>query len=309
MSQTIITNYKEEFSNLALTERSRKTDYSTSFFNHLDDLKQFEFLSSNSITGIMDESKFDMTDYLGLEQFIFDNTKIIETNEPKEIDWDKIDNFKDVLEDTIKKLLGKEKTSEQLKPIVNFTLDSFENHAVYNFMHPNSLHNPWFSTHNMLLNGYIYLISNEKDLVREYKPKLYKKKEKESKNIGIITKAKNEKEFKGVVLDDRFIEQNFVLDYLKDHANGFSVAKSKTKILKYLKDHNINISEGFLSTSVLLPLKRVGLIGSSNTGFYFINSEFDLKQSYEFHRSKAQAIQRTMDIYVNRANKMGINLI
>ena len=175
-------------------------------------------------------------------------------------------------------------------------------------MHPTSLYNPWVSTHDMLLNGYLYLISNEKDLVKEYKPKLYKETEQESKNIGIITKAKNEKQFKGVVLDNRFLEQNVVLDYLKEYAPGFSTAKSKPKILKYLKEKEINITKDFLSTSVLLPLKRVGLVGSSTTGFYFINSEFDLRQSYEFHRAKALAIQRTMNIYKNRAKKMGFNL-
>lgn len=308
MSQTLTDRYKENFSGLTLTNRSRKMDYGTSFFHHLDDLKQFEFMATGTLTGNESSKKFDMADYLGLEQFIFDNTKVIEYNKAHEIDWDEIDNSKDVLANTIKKLLGKEKSSDTLKPMVNFTLDSFENYAMYNFMHPCSLHNPWVSTHNMLLNGYLYLISNETDLIKEYKPKLYKDKKEPTKNIGIITKAKNEKQFKGVVLDDRFIEQNIVLSYLKKAALGFSSAKPKAKIMQYLKNEDVNITEGFLSTSVLLPLKRIGLIGSSSTGFYFINSEFDLKQAYQFHKSKALAIQKTMNIYASRAKKLGFNI-
>ena len=126
MSQTIVATYEEQFKKLTLTSRSKKSDYGNSFFNHLDDLKQFEFLSSGTLTGIKSSDKFDMADYLGLEQFIFDNTDIIESNNPKEIDWDEIDNSKDILAETIKKLLGTEKNAETLKPIINFTLDSLD---------------------------------------------------------------------------------------------------------------------------------------------------------------------------------------
>lgn len=313
MSQAIITTYKKQFSNLKLTERSRKIDYKENFFDHLDDLKLFDFVHTKQIKKQENASSkpkkgFDFNAYLGLEQFIFDNTNIVEQGSPKEIDWDEIDNTKDILANVINKLLKQEKNSSVLKPMVEFTLDSFENHAIYTYMHPESMYNPWFSTHQMLLSGYLYLISNEQDLIKEFNPKLDIENENSGKGIGLVTKAKNEKSFKGIILGDRFKEQEIVLEYLEKSAIGYRQAKPKRVISKYLTNIGMRISTDFLSTSVLLPLKRSGVIGSTSSGFYFINSEADLKKSYNFHKSKYLAIQKTLTIYEKRAFQGGFEL-
>ena len=38
--------------------------------------------------------------------------------------------------------------------------------------------------------------------------------------------------------------------------------------------------------SIILPLKRAGLVGSSSTGFFYIEDENDLRRCFEFHKTK-----------------------
>ncbi len=288
-----------------LIERSKKSVYKNSFFNHLDDLKQFDFLSDADRK--REDESFGMADYMGLGQFIIENTTLVETTDPAEIDWDAIDNLKDKLQQTIFRLLGPEKYSDTLKPIVDFTIESFENYAKYSYMHPDSIHNPWLSTHEMLLQGYIYLISDQEALKSEFKFESNGHNDKKE-NIGLITRGKKEDKFRGVVLDNRFRDQNIVLEYLKDFASGYQHARSKAEIKKFLDEKSVEISSGILNTKILLPLKRAGLIGSSSKGFYYIITHSDLKQSYDFHKSKYIAIKKTLDMYAKRASVMNIML-
>jgi len=308
MSETLIQQFKGDFEHISLLDRSKRGEYGSGFFNHLDGMNKYDlkFDSDKAFFEINRKERFSMANYFGLEQFVMENTSLVEgSNETSEIDWNEIDDAKDILKDKIDKLLKHEKNSETLQPIIKFTIDSFENYAIYKYMHPKSKHNPWISTHELLLDGYVYLISDKKDLISEFKPK-FSEKDNNYNNIGIITKAKKERQFKGVIMDNRFVIQKLVLNYLKKFALSYSEAKTKKDIIKEIERQGINYSSSKLNSSVLLPLKRSLIIGSSSKGFYYITDKEDFKISYKFNNSKYEGIKTTMDIYEEERKRLGV---
>ncbi len=300
-----IDNIRNTLSGIRLAERSVKDDYYGRFHTHLYSMFQFSLLSE---TARPKSNVFDADRYHGLEQYILDHTTIIEKEPPAYIDANLLDDARDVLKKHIKKMLGNEGNSDTLKPIINFTADAYENLLMYDMMHHNSQHNPWNATYDILSRGYIYLVSDSRDLMKEFKPKIIGETKEISENIGFITKIHKEKEFKGLILDNRLSTQSIVYSYLKSHGLGLSKAKSKDKIKDFLASNNRNISNQYLLNWILLPLKRAGLIGSCNSGYYFINSEDDFRNSYHFQKSKVDAMQRTLDILQKRAEEKGFEI-
>ena len=139
-------------------------------------------------------------------------------------------------------------------------------------------------------------------MIDEFNPKIYRNSSADQiGNIGFVTKARRERTFKGFLVDNRLNDQTVVLNWLKTNACGFRNAKSKSAILESVSNIGINISGGKLSNFILFPLKRTGLIGSSSTGFFYIDSHEDLQRAYAFHESKYFGIRYTMDVYEQRA--------
>ncbi len=312
MPESLTTQFQTDFQGLSLIDSSKKPEYERPFFNHLDSLNKYDLLFTKEKSSFQKtvKDKFSLSDYLGLEQFVMENTHLVEPTEmqAQEIDWNEIDNAKDFLQDKINKLLGHEQISQTLKPLIEFTIDSFENYAIYTYMHPKSTHNPWMSTHHLLLSGYMYLISDKEELVKEFHPTLYGQKNNQDENVGIITKAKKERKFKGVILDNRLTIQMLVLNYLKKIAPGYENPIPKKRILQHIEEKGITYSDSSFNTAVLLPLKRTLLIGSSSRGYYYMEDNDDFKTSYKFHQSKYAGIEFTMNIYKEGAASRGISL-
>ena len=306
MFEMTVDNIKNSLSGFQLADHSVKEDYYGRFHNHLYSMFQFSLLSD--VPKLAKVKIFDTPQYHGLEQFVLENTNLVEKEQPCEVDANLLDDAREILKKRIKEELGKEKDSETLKPIINFTADTYENLLMYYMMHPDSKHNPWFATNEILKRGYIYLVSDSKDLINEFKPKIIGETKEVSDNIGFITKVHKEKEFKGLILDNRLSTQALVFEYLKSHALGVHKAKSKDKIREFLNDNKRIVSNQYLLNWILLPLKKAGLVGSCNSGYYFISSEEDFKSSYRFHLSKMEAIQRTIDILGKRADEKGFKI-
>ncbi len=126
----------ERINRLTLSDRLKKSDYEELFYFHITSLLKFKLVSDNNNT---DEIKLNEKNYLGIEQFTFENTLNIENDEPKSIDWNLIDIGKEQMYKKIGLLLKNEAKSNVLKPIVDFTVSSFENWLIYNQLHPNNL--------------------------------------------------------------------------------------------------------------------------------------------------------------------------
>lgn len=306
MSKVTSDSINKKVSEFSLADKARIGDYGSSFYDHLSGMLKFDLIESN-VHKIKD--KFTETEYYGLVQYIFEHTSSIEKSETSKIDWNVLGDAREVMKKKIKSLLGKEGDSETLKPMISFTVDSFENSLMYYMMHPESSNNPWDATDHILKSGYLFLASDKKDLLDSYSPKIYKDAEEDYRgNIGIVAKVKNEKAFSGFVIDNRLSSQTLVYEYLKSFAKGFSHAKSMEKIIEYLTSVGKLKTRNGLYYSIILPLKRAGLVGSSSTGFFYIEDENDLRRCFEFHKTKYDGLKRTMDIYEARANKMGFNL-
>lgn len=299
----------QQFVNLVGVDNSpsMKSDYADPFYSHLYNLLQFDILSGHH--SLKDTTKFGWIEYECLEQFIFDNTILVEKSAPLEVDWNLLDDARDILKQKIQQLLGNEGKSDFLKPIVRFTLDSYSNLLMYQMLHPNSCLNPWKPIDEILKKGYIFIASDNKDLLKEYHPKINEKTEKDyPNNLEFVAKKQNEKKFKGFVVDNRLSKQHLVYDYLNDYAGGFSAAKSIKQILKYFEGIGKKITDAELKAAILLPLKRAGIIGSSTKGYYFIKTPSDLETSYDFHNNKMESLQKTLAIYKTKAKEMGFEL-
>lgn len=300
-------NLKNEVSKLHLSFRSNQSDYKDLFYDHITEMMKFLLLNKS-----IEHKNLHLNErnYKAIEQYIFENSSIVESEKPKEIDWDVVDDGKEMLRERIQKILQFEGKSEFLKPIINFTVDSFENSLIYNQLHPTSSANPWNATNHILSNGYLFIASDKKEIIQEYKKDIFKSAEEDSRNnIGIITKTnKSTKKLSGFILDNRHNIQAIVFEFLREYAIGVHNSIGMKEIVAHLREKNIEKSEQAVREKALIPLKRAGLIGSYSKGFFFINSVNDLRYTYKSHLEKKEAIERTLRLYIEKGNKMGIDL-
>ncbi len=291
-----------------LSEKNSQQAYSDLIYDHLTDLVKFKLLGAEDYNNNIN---LNQKIYLGLEQYVFEHTENIEKSHPKEINWDIIDDEKDLLKKTIKKTLRHEATSEHLKPIIDFTVNSYENWLIYNQLHPKSSANPWIPTNSIFIdNGYLFLISEEEDIILNYNKDIYSKSNENSSKLCIIAtgKPKLEKNFSGFQIDNRNSLQKIVFNYLKVQKTGADRTLSTNNILSYLKEKGYKYTSDYIKNKVLLPLKRSGLIGVTSSGYFIISNENDLIRTYKYHKEKLYGIQKTIDIYETKAQQMGFDL-
>lgn len=300
-------NLKNEVSRLQLSFRSNQADYKDLFYDHITEMMKFLLLNPS-----IEHKKLNLSErnYKTIEQYIFENSSIVESKDPEEIDWDVVDDGKEMLRERIQKMLRFEGKSDFLKPIINFTVDSFENSLIYNQLHPTSSANPWKATNHILANGYLFIASDKKEIIQEYKKDIFKSASEDSQNnIGIVTKTnKLTKKPSGFILDNRHNIQTIIFDFLRKEAVGVNNSIGMKDIVEYLRNQNIVKSEQTVRDNALIPLKRAGLIGSYSKGFFYIDSIDDLKYTFKSHMEKKEAIERTLDLYIQKGYKMGVDL-
>ncbi|MDP3147237.1 MAG: hypothetical protein Q8T03_06590 [Bacteroidota bacterium] len=300
-----IDSIKSTINRLSLSDKLNKSQYDGHFYNHLSHLMKFYFLSH---LNDKKRQKFKLTErnYHSIEQSIFENPNVVEADNIQSVDWAMVDDAKVIFKNKIQKLLKNEGTSEHLKPIVKCTVDAYEYWLTYSLYFPKSQNNPWIATSNIINNGYLFLVSDNRDVIDQYQKKIYNKVDNNTKgNIGIIAKS-SKNDFSGFLVDERVSVQALVLNYLKTHGNGLSNAKNINQIVKHLSEHNnLNSSHLYIKNFVNLPLKRAGIIGSTNSGYYFIDSYEDLLFTYKNHVEKRDAIERTINTFIKKGRDMG----
>lgn len=307
MSQNKVTIdvLKKRINTLSLSSKLSQQQFGGLFYEHLTGMMKHILLNPALKH---DDFKLNEKKYHVIEQYIFENSKIVEHSVPQEIDWDLIDDAKDILRTRIKGILKKEADSNHLKPIIKFTVDSYENWLIYYHLHPYSVSNPWVPTNGIMENGYIYIASDDRDLLDHYQKKVYQKADSTTRgNIGIIAKSAKENEFSGFLVDNRHNTQMLVFEFLKREAKGMSYAKDFEKIRKFLATQDIKMDVQAIRSKITIPLKRAGLIGSSTNGFFYIDTIEDLILSYRHHKEKSLGIQRTLNLYIEKGKKLGID--
>ncbi|RLC18155.1 MAG: hypothetical protein DRI57_08830 [Deltaproteobacteria bacterium] len=287
---------------LFLSERLRISDYKEDFYSHLTSLLRFHLTVPDEQSH--QEFQFNKNTYMGLEQFILENSDMVEeTKAPDDIDWDLADDAKDILKDKIKSLSEEEK-SDDLKPFIESSANIFENWLIYDLMHPGSVYNPWIPAINILQKGYVYFISDDKDRVSQYQKKIYHKTGRDThSNLAIVTRGSKKRKFSVVLADNRHNLQISVYQYLKEYAPGSDHVISLGEIKDFLET---DMSRQTIRTKITSPLKKAGLIGSNSKGFFYIATPKDLKQCYTAHLEKVRRLQGTLKIYEKQAKVLGI---
>lgn len=299
-----INSIEKEILNFSPSKNLNKTGYSDLFYDHITSMLKFRMMSD---CNDVDTLNLSNKTYFGLEEFILEHTGLVEADEPNpdDIDWNTIDMAKDLFTQRIKNTLGKERNSETLKPIIDFTVNTYENSLVYKYLHPKSLSNPWIQTdHIFFQNGYLVLVSDEKEFVESFNKKIVDSVDENSSDLFVVATSGKSKKFAGFSVDTRNKVQGLVYEFLKREGSGFSCIKKSRDIVAFLKSQKIFFTAQKLKVKVLLPLKRAGLIGSTTQGYFHIATFEDLQHSYTHHKEKIAGIQKTLEIYKSKAFKM-----
>jgi len=304
--QQVTDRYIREFvRTLSLKDRAKRENFDIRFYRHVYNVEDFR---SRANAPHLDN--FGIKEYQSTTQFALENSALIEPKTPQEIDWDVLDNARDYLSERLKEQLGHERNSDTLKPVIRFTIDTYETYLQYKMMHPNSSNNLWVPTFEILDNGYVFLISNNNDIISEYDIFTYKnewQKEIPPNAISFIAKAKEDKQFKRLSFDKHLTIKEEVCDYLNGN-NGEKKAYTKGEILKYLTSKEFKVTPKQLNQIVLKPLREMGIIDSSSKGYYFINSKEDIQRAYNRHHTEYISAKKKMKFYEKKATDLGIML-
>jgi hypothetical protein len=286
--------FREEFGKVnLLTNELNQGLYKTPFYSHLNDLNKRCILAN------VPSDKYMLTKsvYDELTQFVIEDGS---KEKNYKIDWDYIDNALDYANEHLKKELGSEHSSDTLKPFITTTLDAIESYLIYSYYNTDVTDNPFYSLTEILRNGCVHFVSSDADIIKDYSPKVYQSKG-DSKNIGVLAtnksfiKSKKKSSFSGFFVDDRLSHQTTVFKLLMEQANGRFKAMSTKKIHEKLRQSGILMTGTELKSTVLIPLKREGLIGSNSNGFYFINTLEDFIDTYKTHMYVIENVTKTLD--------------
>lgn len=291
----------QNIDSLFFCEKLEKRTLADYFYDHLTSLLKYYLATIENDED--SQLKIGKKTYSELEQFTLENSKVIEYNEDGEIDWDLIDDAKDILKAKLVEAFGKETGSEHLRLFVRSVSDSYENWLIYNLMHPESVFNPWTSLLNILKQGCLYLISDNKDILTEYVRDIYLKADKQiHDNIGFVTVSRKEKQFSGFLSDSRYNSQISVYQFLRQNAEGSQNAKSMEIIREFLSEYeDRHVGKREFRSKVVYPLKQTGLIGSSPEGFFHITTFKDMQGALS-----NQSSQKILEIYKRRSQLLGV---
>jgi len=303
MYENNIDIFRKKVGEIKLSESLNKDLYESNFYAHLGDLWSYFLKRHENVKSV----KITKNTYLELQNYAIETGE----NSDDEINWDFILDAKDVLEKHIKLKLGKERDSTELRPFINSTVDSFENWVLYGYTHKLES-NPWdFAFSILQMKGCLHHVTDDEAELKYYRKDLAKNKDEiPNQNMSVIAaankfKKSGESNFSGIVIDNRLSNQTLVYNFLITYANGKQNAKNMYEIRNHLIEIDKEIDENILKNFVLLPLKRQGLIGSCNSGYYHISSIEDLTDAFEFHLDKVNGIVRTLKIYANIASLRG----
>jgi len=171
-----------------------------------------------------------------------------------------------------------EQAREHWTDNVAFARAAFINDAVFRHLY-DSPRTPWAPLRGLLSKGVVAALAQPDDLphpvirARGLKPKLWETK-----------------------IDNRYDLQLLMHAYLAEHAYGHDQSKVCSVMCNHLHEqHSISIRPERLQRVALAPLKRVGLIGSTTEGYFFLVTPEDCRLSIEFHASKIAAMQRVIE--------------
>lgn len=272
-------------------------------------------------------NKFSLSvgQYYGLGQYIIENSDLYEKTmspdnfEPSresDVNWDFVCDVHDALNARLKKI---DFPFDLKKEAISFTINAVENWLIYQQLHPNTAHNPWQQPKKILEDGFLFLLSNSKDIGDKKFRQEYENERNLLSSPDLALWSVNRKKVTVRPLTSVEKMQNAALDYLAEQRKNFGSKGKHVKASK-LREAIVQAMNGGASNklpsgldneiqkSVIFPLKRLGLIGSSTKGYFYIANAADFQEAYDYMESLRDGIEKTMRAYAARAQQQGIAL-
>ena len=291
-----------------LADSVARNAYEDDVYAHLSSLAAVEF--SRGVRSHSATFRYDMRKYLSLQQAAFEEGPRFEHLDAEEVDWDDVDSRVSAFQEHVESTASEE--VDAVAKTVAFSVKCYEHWVTYRSMYPKSQLNPWSRTVRMMRRGRLLFVSDRLSELREMSPSGLPRTEDEpsSGNVGVVVKGRPRKT-SGFVIDNRFDVQKAVLSFLSREAPGHQTPASLRRIRDHLGTVGIGWSEPTIQVKATTPLKKSGVVGSSNKGFFIINSLDDLIASYCFHRTKITSIGAILRRYEVRSREFSddVNLV
>ncbi|MDA1191468.1 MAG: hypothetical protein O3A46_07260 [Candidatus Poribacteria bacterium] len=133
----------------------------------------------------------------------------------------------------------------------------------------------------------------------------------DTKRKHLIMRSRGGKTTGRCQLGKRYETIQLVYAHMKAVAPGYESAVSGDSLVEHLsankkwaKDYRPFLKREVLQVEVIAPLKRAGLVGSSNEGYFVLTCEEDCDKSIEFHYSKVHSM--ALMVEAARAKKNAI---
>lgn len=292
-------------SGFILAESVRRNSFEDDVYAHLSALAAVEFSRPGS-PAQAGTFRFDAVKYEALEQAAFEEAARIEAEPPQPVRWSEIDERVTAFEGRLVDSIGRDPQAGNLVPYIRFSAKCYENYLAYRDMYPRSNgSNPWARTVSVLRYGRMLVIDDESRLERVRRPNADVSRD--ASNLGVLVKGAPTRPAM-MSVDDRFTLQSQLLSLLKQNAVGHENKLSLRVIADMLEALGTKLTVPTIQIRLTTPLKKAGVIGSNSKGFFFIQSEADLIESYCFHRTKVQSADKIMRRYAARARDMNVDL-
>lgn len=285
------------------SEKTENVDYRSLFYSHLMQLLKPKFVANNNLGQL----SLNVRSYYALEQLSLEHAEKFELDLAKEIDWEHVDFLREVFKDEVRGSFAKKKwTDPKYDRLISFSADVYESSLIYDQMFPGSMLNPWIPAVCAVKKGHLLGIADDRDTLDEYNRKIYRSNQisgsveadnqQDFSNLGVISKeVKDNSKTSGFMVDGRHSIQGMIFDYLRTSASGRGAAKTIKQIEEYLTTIGKPRHYLYVKNSVLLPLKRASIIGSTNSGYYYLAEKEDFIATYRSHKSKIKRIEATID--------------
>lgn len=292
-------------SGFVLAESVGRSSFEDDVYAHLGALAAVEFSRPDS-PAQSGTFRFNAVKYQALEQAAFEEAPRIEGTSPQQVSWSDIDERIAAFESSLVGSLRDARQAIDPAPFVQFSTKCYENWLTYKGMYPKSNgSNPWSRTIRVLKLGRLLVIDDENRLERVRRPGTDT--EFATANLGVLVKGAAPRPAM-MPVDDRFARQARLLSILKENARGHANRVSLKVIAELLASNGTRMTAAAIQITLTTPLKKAGVIGSNSKGFFFIDSEADLIESYCFHRTKVRSVDKIMRRYEARARDMNGDL-
>jgi hypothetical protein len=297
----------KEIEKVSLTESYRSKTYAQKFIQHLDGFVDIALELTKGASILKTEELILTKDlYWELEGFILERI-----DDVSDETMDQLDGYEEKLRNKIKSELGKYYSSNQeLSEVINYSVDGFMLANKFELMScSHRFNNPWKASKSILSNDQmLHLFITDKDKLKDFKFKINKQRESDElvkTNIGIVGRGRRE-DFTHTFVKDLYGLRNLLLKTIEEYAGSSATPIKKHLLIDILRKQGLSeedITDQFVYSYLIVPLKRSGKIGSCKEGYFYITDCNDLKTTYQSHFENLKGYFRTLEKYRKHAEQ------